>query len=205
MLKLRSLVLLSFPLALLVAGVASAAPISMTPGSVSIDTIFGQGNAFSITFDGGDTSDNVLDFTVQGGGGHGFMGFLPSTALAAIVFDGTTILDAGDTVGGTLNPDNIVRGLSLPSSGVAAALLVDVFDPTAESFWLQLASTPTTATIYSLDIGNLSLADIDDFSDVLRGAIDEQGVRFVAAIPEPSSALVFAVGLLITRGAFRRR
>lgn len=205
MLKLPSLAVPVAVLALLVAAGASAAPISMTPGDVTIDTIFGQGNSFSLTFDGGDTSDNILDFTVQGGGGHGFMGFLPSTALAAIVFDGTSIIDAGDTVGGTLNPDNIVRGLSLPGSGVAAALLVDVFDPTAESFWLQLASTPTTATIYSLDIGNLALSDIDDLSDVFRSAIDKQDVRFVAAIPEPGSALVFAVGLLLTRGAFRRR
>ena len=93
-----SLALLLATLALLVTGAAQAAPITMTPGSVSIDTILGAGNGFTLTFDGGDTSDNVLDFTVHGGGGTGFMNLMPSTALAALVFDGTSIIDAGDTV-----------------------------------------------------------------------------------------------------------
>ena len=196
---------LFLPFAFLLAGSASAVPITMSPGSVSIDTVFGMGNSFTLTYDGGDTSDNVLDFTVQGGGGHGFMNFLPSTALAAIVFDGTSIIDAGDTIGGTLNPANVVRGLTLPGGGAAAALLVDALDPTAESFYLQLASTPTTATLYSLNVGNLTAADIKQLDDILKNAIDKQHLRFSAAIPEPGSALVFAVGLLVTRGAIRRR
>jgi len=202
---LRSRALLVLPLALLLAAAASAVPISMTPGSVGIDTLLGQGNAFTLTYDGGDTSDNILDFTMHGGGGTGFLGAMPSAALAAIVFDGTSIIDAGDSIGGTLNPDNVVRGLALPGSGIAAALLVDVLSASSESFFLQLASTPTTATIYSLDLASIDLQNVHGIGDILKSAVDKQSVRFVAAVPEPGAALVFAVGLLLTRGAIRRQ
>ena len=197
---LRSLALLVLPFAALVAGSASAVPISMNPGSVTIDTVLGLGNSFTLTYDGGDTSDNILNFTAHGGGGTGFMNLLPSTALAAIVFDNTSIIDAGDTVGG-LSSNNVVTGIGI-NGGYAAALLVDAFGPSSESFFLQLASTPTTATIYSVDI---DLRSITSFKDILHNAISSQQVRFVAAIPEPSAALVFGLGLLVTRGAIRRR
>lgn len=197
----RSFAVLLAPLTLLVAGAASAVPITMTPGSVNIDTILGAGNSFTLTYDGGDTSDNVLDFTVFGGGGTGFLNALPSTALAAIVFDGTSIIDAGDTVGGLLDPNNVVTGLGT-SGGFAAAILIDSFGPSSESFFIQLASTPTTATIYSVDV---NFRGTTSLHDILTNSISKQDVRFVAAIPEPGAALVFAVGLLLTRGAIRRQ
>lgn len=187
---------------------ASAAPISMDPGSVSVDTVLGSGNPFTITFDGGDTSDNVLDFTAYGGGSSSI--FVPSTAMAAIVFDGTDILSAGDTVGGLFDPDNVIRGIALPDTGIAAALLVDAGSPSSESFWIQLASAPTTATIYSLSLDGLDLS-ANSLYALLQSVVDSQTVSFdyegreAAMVPEPSAALVFGVGLLITCGAMRRR
>jgi hypothetical protein len=173
----------------------------MNPGSVTIDTVLGMGNSFTLTYHGGDTSDNLLNFTAHGGGGTGFMNLLPSTALAAIVFDNTSIIDAGDTFG-ALNSNNVVTGIGI-NGGFAAALLVDAFGPSSESFFLQLASTPTTATIYSVDI---DLRAISSFKDILDNAISSQQVRFaVAAIPEPGAAVVFGLGLLVTSAAIRRR
>ncbi|MGH0033064.1 MAG: hypothetical protein ACQGVC_25010 [Myxococcota bacterium] len=204
----RILVVFTTLLALGFAGAAGAAPIGMNPGSVTLSTVLGQGNDFTLAFDGGDTSDNILDFTVHGGGGTGFMGAMPSAAIAAIVFDGTSIIDSGDTVGGLLNPSNVVRGLAIPGTGTAAALFVDNFGPSSESFFLQLSSVPTTATIYSLNVGNVDVGDIKGLDDILNNAIDKVGVRFdsaVAAIPEPSAALVFGIGLLVTRSAIRRQ
>lgn len=201
------LAILSLLAVVAIAGGASAAPISMDPGSVTLDTVTGSGNAFTITFDGGDTSDNVLDFTALGGGSSS--PFWPSTALAAIVFDDTSILSAGDTVSGFFDPANVVRGIALPGTGVAAAVLVDAGSPSSESFWIQLASAPTTATVYSLTLDDLDTR-VHDLGALLAGVIDSQEVAFSfeggdAVVPEPSAALVFGVGLLITRSVVRRR
>lgn len=190
-------------LALGFAPAAGAAPISMDPGSVQVST---TGNPFTLIFDGGDTSDNILNFTAQGGGGDGF---LPSTALVAIVFDGTDIIDAGDQYSGLFDPNNVVRGVAFDGTGVAAALLLDSSAPSAESFFLQLSSTPTTATLYSLD--SISFSDITSLQDVLSNYVTAQDLRFSTAftsavpVPEPTSALVFAVGLIATHRAIRRR
>jgi hypothetical protein len=189
--------------ALTLAGSASAAPISMSPGSVSIETLFGFGNDFTLDFDGGDTSDNILNFTVHGGGGLLFDPDIPSVGLAAIVFDGATIIDAGDTIGGGfLNPDNVLSGLTIPGTGFAAGLLLDAGLASSESFFLQLDVIPTTATIYSVHLGDFAGGD---FHEVLKNSVKSQKVAFSAAIPEPSAAIVFAVGLLVTRRAYRRR
>ena len=94
---------------------------------------------------------------------------------------------------------------------LAAGLFLDAELASSESFFLQLAGTPTTATIYSLNIdaealskfgqGNLTREEVKRF---LENSITSQGVTFSSAIPEPSAALVFAVGLLVTGRAWRR-
>lgn len=196
--------------ALALAAPATAAPINMDPGSVTIESILGIGGDFTLDYDGGDTSDNILNFTASGSGGIFFDPTIPSAALTAIVFAGTTIIDSGDTIGGGfLNPDNVVNGLAIPGTGIAAGLLLDSGLPSAESFFLQLDATPTMATIYSLNI-DLASVDLSQLSqdyvvELLKNSITEQSVKFTVAIPEPSAALAFCVGLLVTGRAMRRR
>ena len=202
-------------LALSLAGTAHAAAISMDPGSLTIESIFGVGGDFTITFDHGDTADNALFFTASGSGGIGG-GADPSAGLAALVFDSTTIINAGDAIANPFDPDNVVNGLVIPGTGIAAALLLDPFAPSSEEFFLQLHATAdffsgVSATLYSLNIEGIKTLDdlhqIDDIVGLLVDSITSQPVRFSTdqPIPEPTAALVFGVGLLITGGAIRRR
>jgi hypothetical protein len=70
---------------------------------------------------------------------------------------------------------------------------------------VETSETPTTATIYSL-----SLIDIDSVGcagDIFDNIVDSEMVRFSSPgpqIPEPTAALVFAVGFLITQAGRRR-
>ena len=184
---------------------ASAAPISMTPTTASINSLIG--NDFTLRLDSGDSSTNVLDFTVIGGGGCGTL--CGSTAVAALIFDGTTVLSATDTVGGFFDSSNVVRGLLTPG-GAVAGLLIDTGSPSAESFSLTLASTPTTATLYSLNLS--SLTQIRSTSDILANVTDSVRLRFdvkgggvSSVVPEPTAAVVFGVGLLVANVGLRRR
>ena len=188
---------------LLFAGAASAAPILMNPGSIEIENLNGPDD-FVITYDGGDTSDNVLNFTAEGPGNFG-------AGVMLVVFDGVDIVSAGDTVGGFFNPDNVITGLPLLDTPIAAALLLDVGSPSDESFFLGLSGTPTLATVYSIagiDFRRFSQLSKDDLAKLIHGLVEKQKIEFTVdgvVVPEPSAALVFGVGLLVTSQAIRRR
>ena len=215
----RSLSLFCFALlALSFAGHATAASISMDPDPLTVGSVFGFGGDFTITFEGGDTADNVLRFAAAGSGGIGPGGNIPSAGLAALVFDSVTIVGSGDAIGDPFDPNNVVNGIVIPGTGVAAALLLDPFAPSSEDFFLELDAAAdffagVTATLYSLEIDGidsvddlLALLETDDLLGLLEDSIVSQPVRFSAdAIPEPTAALAFGVGLLITGGAIRRR
>lgn len=193
--------LLTIAVGLFVAGAAAAVPISMNPNPVTVNSVLGSN--FTLTYDGGDTIDNVLNFTVAGPGGCGIL--CPSTAVAAMVFDGVDVTSAGDTESGLFNANNIIHGIATPG-GNLAALLLDFGSPNSEAFWAQLNGTPTTATVYALDLDDLGM--VHDLDDILGSFIDAQRVEFSTPgqqVPEPSAAMVFAAGLLLARGAVRRR
>jgi hypothetical protein len=200
--------LLGLALGLALSSTASAAPITKTPGSVGIHSVVGID--FTLSFDGGDTSDNMLDFTLAGAGGCG--GFCPSTAVAAMVFDDVDVLAAGDENSGFFDPDNVIRKLSTPG-GIVAALLVDLGGPNLESFWLQLSDAPTSATIYALALDNIN--GIHGSDEFLGCIVESTRVSFSPSggpstpnpsptVPEPSAALVFAAGLVAAHRRLRR-
>jgi len=202
--KLRSLrwIVPSALAALVLAGPAAAVPISMDPGEVTISTVLGLGNDFTLALDSGDTSDNRLAFSIAGGGGSGALGIQPSIGLAALVFDGVSVLSAGE-IG---DPNNLINGISTPDVGALAALLIDIFSPSDGSFYVETSATPTTATIYSLSIGDLG--DITDVGDIFDKIVDSTTVSFSAAgphAPEPTAALVFGLGFLFVQASCRRR
>jgi len=197
--------LLAAPLlALVLAGTASAASISMSPNPATIDAVLG--NDFSLRLDSGDSETNILNFTVTGGGGCGLL--CPSTAVAAIVFDGATVLSANDSVSGLFSAGNVVRGLITPD-GAVAGLLIDVSAPSSESFWLALSSTPTTATLYSLSL--TSLDAVKSANDIVANVVQSTQLTFsvrgisASAVPEPTAAVVFGMGLLVAHAGLRRR
>lgn len=186
------------------AGAASAAPIQMSPNPATVNAVLGYD--FSLSLDSGDSDTNVLHFTAAGAGGCGMA--CPSTAIAALVFDGVSVLDAGDANSGLFSAGNVVRGLVTPG-GAVAGLLIDFGAPNSEAFWLALDATPTTATLYALNLDRLD--QIRSKSDILANIKDSTQLSFStgsgpgAAVPEPSAALVFAVGLLVTQAGVRRR
>ncbi|MFO0691726.1 MAG: hypothetical protein U0900_23730 [Myxococcota bacterium] len=189
---------------LVLAGAASATPITMTPSLATVDAVIG--NDFTLRLDAGDSVTRTLDFTVLGSGGCGPL--CPSTAVAMIVFDGATVLSAQDTNSGLLSPGNVVRGF-MTSRGAVAALLIDLGAPSAESFRLTLSAVPTTATLYAL---NLSAVTSFEATRALRsGVVSSTRLTFTTvpgggsyAVPEPSAALVFGSGLLVAACAVRR-
>lgn len=205
-----SAALASLALTSLVAGAAWASPISMNPGTVSLSTgtanFFDPDPTFDITLVSGDTSDNVLDFDIAG---PGFQIPLVHGAVAAIVFDDATIVSSS---GGSGEP--IVVAAAFLGTPLAGAVLFDPLGPSSTLFSLGLSNTPTGATFYSLfgvDLDDIEGAD--SFDDVLD-AIDFQQERVAfefesngggPAVPEPSAALVFGIGMLVSAGAVRRR
>jgi hypothetical protein len=198
--SLRS-ILLGALASLFIAGAAAAVPISMDPGAVMVSTVFGFGNDFTLVLDSGDTADNRLQFSIAGGGGWGDMDDMPSVGLAAMIFDDLSVLSAGEIS----DPDDVIRGITLPEMGGVAALLIDRSSPSSASFFVETSVTPTTATIYSL-----SLAGTDGVrcaGDIVDHIVDSERVRFDSPgspIPEPTAALVFAVGFLVTQAGRRR-
>lgn len=191
-------------LALVLVGSASAASISMSPNPATIDAILG--NDFTLRLDSGDSETNLLNFTVTGGGSSCLL--CPSTAVAAIVFDGSTVLSAGDSDSGLFSASNVVRGLITPD-GAVAGLLIDVSTPSSEAFWLKLSSTPTTATLYSLSL--TSLDAVKSANDIVANVVQSTQLTFSvrgvsgAAVPEPTAAVVFGMGLLVAHAGLRRR
>ena len=173
---------------------ASAVPITMTPGSVSF-----PGFDFTLHFDGGDTFDNVLNFTVLGQSSSCGVP-CASSAVGAMIFDGVGAIAAGDTESGLTNPNNIIRGLRTPG-GSLVALLIDLGSPNQESFWAELGGTPTSATVYVLPLNTLD--DIDEIEDIVNLAADSEIAAF-SAVPEPSSAILLVTSFLMLPGILRR-
>jgi hypothetical protein len=184
------------------AGAASALSITMTPNPAEVGSLFGSN--FTLRLDSGDSDTNILNFTATGGGCTDCL----SVAVAAILFDDVSVLSATDSAGGMFNPDNVVRGIVTPD-GAVAGLLVDFGDPNSESFSLTLNGTPTTATLYALDFRDVR--QIESSAHMLANVLDKTRLTFstdtgsVAAVPEPSAALVFGAGLLVAHAGIRRR
>jgi hypothetical protein len=184
---------------LALAGSAGAVPISMDPGAT---TVSGVGNDFTITLDSGDTSDNRLTFSIAGGGGWGFLDYSRSEVLAVVVFHDVSVLIAGE-IG---DPHNVINGISFPDTGAVGALLIDRFSPSSASFFVQTSATPTIATIYGLRVGDFG--EVAGIGDVFGNIVDSKTVRFStpgSQVPEPTAALVFAVGFLVVQAGCRRR
>jgi len=174
----------------------------MDPGEVEISTVLGLGNDFTLALDSGDTSDNRLEFSIAGGGGWSTLGVAPSIGLAALVFDGVSVLSAGE-IG---DPSNLLNGISIPDLGAVAALLIDVFSPSSASFFVETGATPTTATIYSLSLADV--AEITSLGDIFDNIVDFETVSFSSPgphAPEPTAALVFGLGFLFVRASCRTR
>ncbi len=187
------------------AGAANATPIEMSPNPASVNAVVG--NDFSLRLDSGDSATNVLNFTVSGAGGCG--GLCGSTAVVAIIFDNASVLTASDTNSGLFSSGNVIRGLVLPGGSVAG-ILIDFGSPSSERFSLTLDQTPTTATLYALNLDSLS--GIRSKADILANIHDSTPLTFrtkgqpiVSAVPEPSAAVVFGIGLVVARLGLRRR
>lgn len=186
------------------AGAASAASIEMSPNPASVNAVIGSD--FSLRLDSGDSATNILNFTVSGAGGCGSL--CGSTAVAAIIFDDASVLSASDTDGGFFSSGNVVRGLVLPGGSVAG-ILIDFGSPSSEQFSLTLDQTPTTATLYALNLDSLS--GIRSKGDILANIHDSTRLAFsvkgqpVSAVPEPSAAIVFGIGLVVAHVGLRRR
>ena len=199
----RASAVIAFVVGMGVAGEAQSASMTMSPNRATVDAFLGKD--FHLRLDSGDIVTNTLNFTVQGNGGCGIL--CPSTAMAMIVFDGTTVLSASDTDSGLFSSGNVVRGL-LTTNGAVAGLLIDTGAPSSESFRLTLRSTPTTATLYSLNLSSLS--SINTTRNLLSRATESTRLTFSVvggspAVPEPSAALVFGAGLMVTALGIRRR
>ncbi len=184
------------------AGAANSATITMSPNPATVDAVLGRD--FSLRLDSGNSLTGTLNFTVTGAGGCGFG--CPSTAVAMIVFDGTTVLSASDTDSGLFSSANVVRGF-VTSNGAVAGLLIDTGAPSSESFSLTLSSIPTTATLYALN--RTSLTSIDMRRAIPSQIIESTRLTFTVvggstAVPEPSAALVFGSGLVVAAMAIRR-
>ena len=184
------------------AGAASSTPITMSPNPATVNAVLGKD--FSLRLDSGDSVTKTLNFTVTGAGGCGFA--CPSTAVAMIVFDGTTVLAARDTDSGLFSSGNVVRGF-FTSNGSVAGLLIDTGAPSSESFRLTLSSIPTTATLYALNLTSLSSFDA---TRAIRSSVAESTRLTFSAVsgsnpvPEPTAAFVFGSGLLVAALAIHR-
>jgi hypothetical protein len=180
-------------LATLWAGGAAAATITMSPDPVVLDGVWGS---FTLELGTSDDSDNVLNFAIASTS-------TPAAGIAAILFDGVTVLDAFETS----DPDGLVSGIVIASAGAVAGLLLDFGAPSMASFAVQTSSTPTSATLYT--IGAWSLPSADEAGrwtgDYLRSLkLDEQRVQFTVdtagVIPEPDARLSYAAGLALAAG-----
>jgi hypothetical protein len=175
---------------------AQAAPITMTTsGGGSTAVLDGVIGSFDLTLHSGETTTNTLVFQIEGNP--------PAMGVAAIVFDGATILSASEIAGS--DPHNLLTGFAAPSTGMAAGVLIDMGAPSSARFQIVLSTTPTTARLYSLNLTNISSLYRSTTWNQL--AIDKTDVRFstAAAIPEPGAALCFGAGMAFVASRLRRR
>ena len=216
----RAMTAAMFTAATLIASAMTAAPITMDANPVTINGLRGT---FTISLTSGDTTNNRLNFSVVGSDPAGF---LPATGIAAIVFDGVSVVSAGEIS----DPNGLITGLSLPGTGTLAAVLLDFGAPSTASFSVRLSGTPTTANIYSLTTASnmnslLSTSSSSCSSSNSRHGHHSNnckppktlpykqkiGVRFTThgtpnevPIPEPTAALCFAAGLGLVATRVRR-
>lgn len=170
-----------------------AAPITMiTSGGSDTATLNGVIGSFDLSLQSGDTATNTLVFRIEGNP--------PAVGVAAIVFDGATILSASELS----DPDNLLTGFGAPGTHLAAGVLFDFSGKPPAVFQIALDSAPTTATLYSLNLKGTST--LYRSTSWRKLAIETVGVRFSsAAIPEPAAALCFAAGLALVASRLRRR
>ena len=211
----RALTAALFSAALLIASAMQAAPITMDANPVTINGLRGT---FTISLTSGDTTNNRLNFSVTGSDPSGF---LPASGIAAIVFDGVSVVQAGEIS----DPNGLITGLSLPGSGTLAGVLLDFGAPSTASFFVRLSGTPTTASIYSLTTAssmNTLATTSSNCSSYSHHSYHNDckppktlpykqkiGVRFhteggEVPIPEPTAALCFAAGLTLVATRLRR-
>jgi hypothetical protein len=207
-----------FAAAMLIASAMQAAPITMDANPVTINGLRGT---FTISLTSGSTTNNQLNFSVTGSDPSGF---LPAAGIAAIVFDGVSVVSAGELS----DPHGLITGLSIPGTGTLAGVLLDFGAPSTATFFVRLSGTPTTASIYSLasatDMAKLSPTNTYNTSyscktDRRGHSYDckppklpykqKIGVRFSSdreevPIPEPTAALCFAAGLTLVATRLRR-
>jgi hypothetical protein len=179
-----------------IVGSAAAAPISMVSGdgdgTVHLDGVVGS---FDLTLASGDTATNSLVFQLVGNP--------PAIGVGAIVFDGASILSASEVS----DPDHLLTGLVLPNGHTVAGILIDFGSPSQASFQVVLGSTPTTATIFSLNLTGTS--PLFTSTSWQTFALDKERVRFTSGqggtpVPEPTAALCFAAGLALVASRLRR-
>jgi hypothetical protein len=196
--KLRNVcrtAIVSLAVSVLLGVAAQAAPITMqTSGGGSTAVLDAVVGSFSVSLGSGDTATNELAFVIDGN--------TPAVGVAAMVFDGATILDSD-----LFDPDHMITGFVLPNSGAVAGVLIDFTGKDAATLTLKLSSTPTTATIYSLNLlGTSTLYRSDNWR---RFAIEKDILTFSsnggAPIPEPGAALCFGAGLILVGSRLRRR
>lgn len=180
--------------AALMASAASAAPIYMDPNPVHLSSLSGTPNAYTLSLlSGDDTTNYRLNFELSSE-------FVPTAGVAAIFFDDVILTGWGSTS----TSDMFFGELSLGDPSAAAWLAIDWWGETGSvEFYVESDQMFTTATVYSL---NISFDQSGDKEDWLSYSFDSQRVRFSNSIPEPSAALVFAMGMLIAgRSVSQRR
>jgi hypothetical protein len=216
----RAMTAAMFTAATLIASAMTAAPITMDANPVTINGLRGT---FTLSLTSGDTTNNRLNFSVVGSDPSGW---LPATGIAAIVFDGVSVVSAGEIS----DPNGLITGLSLPGTGALAAVLLDFGAPSTASFFVRLSGTPTTANIYSLasassmnTLLSTSSSNCNSNNNYSRYSNNnckppktlpykqKIGVRFSTQggngevpIPEPTAALCFAAGLALVATRVRR-
>jgi hypothetical protein len=183
---------------MLFSGVAAqAAPITMqTTSGDSTAVLDGVVGSFDLSLQSGDTTTNQLVFKIEGNP--------PAFGVAALVFDGATILSASELS----DPDHLLNGLVLPNSNIAAGVLIDFTGADPAIFQLTLNTLPTTATVYSLNL--MGTSTLFRSTTWHLNPIEKTGLRFsangaTAAVPEPGAALCFATGLAFVASRLRRQ
>ena len=210
----RALTVGAFATAMWIASAMQAAPITMNPSPVTIN---GLNGTFTISLTSGDTATNRLNFSVTGSDPSGF---LPAAGIAAIVFDGVSVVSAGEIS----DPNGLITGLALPGTGMLTGILLDFGAPSTASFFVRLSGTPTSANIYSLTTANNMTSLLSSNTTSCTSSYSHYGshhcttklpykqkigVRFHSdreevPIPEPSAALCFAAGLTLVATRLRR-
>ncbi len=185
--KRHGTLLVAICAALLIASPAAALQILANPASITLDSIvpdFLLGGDITLDYLGGDTVDNRTDWKLTVNGS--------ALDVVALAFD-TPIIDSGVT-----SDPNGLLDLSLDLSFVGLPVVGSVVgafpftSPMAE-FFVQLEDTPSSAWLIHLD---------PDKTD--KTLVSKTHIKF-SVIPEPSAALVFAVGFAVAGVSHRRR